>query len=105
MSYSVFLSNEGEEDYDIFPFSGNSTYDYFWKKMILKFDFKIIGLLNVQFEDDMYKDFLREMYKLVDYLESLPDNEDNDKGQLERIYFILDRLKEKKHKYKYMSIG
>ncbi|CAL2093517.1 hypothetical protein T190611E02C_50166 [Tenacibaculum sp. 190524A05c] len=45
------------------------------------------------------------MDTLVNYLESLPDNENNDKGQLERIYFILACLKEKKHKYKYMSVG
>lgn len=71
--------------------------------MIKKFNFRIIGLLYVEFNEEMYQEFLREMDTLVNYLESLPDNEGNDK--LERIYFILDNLKEKKHKYKYMSIG
>jgi len=44
----------------------------------------------------MYQQFLKEM--------EIVNNEDNDKGHLERVNFILNTLEEKMPKYKYASI-
>ncbi len=103
MSYSICLRNNQFDSY-YFPFSGNDTYDDFWERMIKKFNLKMVGLIGVSFDEQMYKEFFKEMHDVKKYLESLSDNEDNDKGHLERINFILERLKEKKDKYKYLSI-
>jgi len=50
MSYSICLSNDELFDSYYFPFTGNSTYEVFWKKMIKKFNLEMIDLVGVEYE-------------------------------------------------------